>query len=387
MSGSRTLAAESVCTGNPHKVADALADAVLDTILERDRFARVNCKVLVSTGLVMLAGEVTCETWVDVNAVVRKRLREIGYDEPGTGFDAGSCAIMNILEEQSEELGLAVDRRGAGDQGTAVGYATDEGESLPGKTALMPAPVFYAHQLARHLCHARAEGRVQGLRPDGKVLLSVRYADDRPAHLDTVVVFAQHRDPAALPELQARLRREVVEPALAQSGLLSGDSRVLINPAGPFTRGGPPVDAGFTGMLTAVDAYGPAARQSSGCFSGKDPTKPDRSGSYLARHLAKNLVAAGLARRCEVSLTYVTGQEQPILLQVDEFGTGKLPPERLETLLRDHCDLGIPAIIENFDLRRPIYSPLSCFGQFGRPEAEAPWERLSLVEALARSAR
>lgn len=387
MSGQRILSAESVCPGNPHKVADALADAVLDTILARDRFARVNCKVLVSTGLVMLAGEVTCDTWVDAGAVVRKKLREIGYDEPGTGFDASSCAIMNILEEQSEELGLAVDRRGAGDQGTVVGYASDEGEALPQKTALLPAGVYLAHALARELCRARVDGRAPELRPDGKVLLSVRYAGERPVHLDTVVVFAQHRDAAALARLQQELRRQVIEPVLAPSGLLDGDSQVLVNPAGPFTRGGPPVDAGFTGMLTAVDAYGPAARHASGCFSGKDPTKPDRSGAYLARHLAKNLVAAGLARRCEVSLSYVTGQEQPILLQVDEFGTGKLPPERLEMLLRDHCDLGIPAIIESFDLRRPMYAPLSCFGQFGRPEAEAPWERLSLVEALVRAAR
>jgi S-adenosylmethionine synthetase len=387
MNGQRILSAESVCAGNPNKVADILADAVLDSILARDRFARVNCKVLVSTGLVMLAGEVTCDTWVDAGAVVRKKLGELGYDEPGTGFDAQSCAIMNILQEQSEELGLAVDRRGAGDQGTVVGYACDEGEGLPGKTELLPVPVYFSHQLARQLCRQRIEGLIPGLRPDGRVLLSVRYADERPAHIDTVVVFAQHRDAAALPELRRAVQKQVIEPVLSPSGLFDAQSRVLINPSGPFTRGGPPVDAGFTGMLTAVDAYGPAARQASGGFSGKDPTKPDRSGSYLARHLAKNLVAAGLARRCEVSLTYVTGQEQPLHVQVDEFGTGQRPPDELEKLLRDHCDLGIPAVIESFDLRRPIYSPLSCFGQFGRPEAEAPWERLSLVEALARSAR
>lgn len=374
MSDKTVFSAESVCDGNPHKVADLLADSVLDAILEKDRFARVSCKVLVSTGLVMVAGELTTDAWVDIGTVVRDQLRELGYNEPRLGFDADSCAVMNILREQSEEIGLAVDRRGAGDQCAAVGYATNEGDGLPGGCQLMPVPIFLAHQMARRLSRLRKDGSLPQLRPDGKVGVCLDYEDGRPTRICAAVLSAQHKEEADLDKLRDALRQLVVDPILGASGLLDDDSQILINPAGPFTRGGPHVDAGFNGRKTSVDAYGSVARQMDAGFSGKDPTKPGRSGAYMARHVAKNLVAAGLADRCELRLAYAIGREEPIAVGLDTFGSGKKSQAELLGLIEERFDLSIPGIAEAFDLRKPQYAPLACFGHFGRTDLDLPWE-------------
>jgi S-adenosylmethionine synthetase len=376
------FSAESVSDGNPHKVADCLADSVLDAILSKDRFARVSCKVLVSTGLVVVAGEVTTDDWVDIGTIVREALRRIGYDEHGLGFDAESCAVMNLLQEQSSEIGLAVDRRGAGDQCTVVGYATNEGQGITGGTDLMPVPIFLAHRLARQLSEAR-RSRLPWLRPDGKVGVCVRYEQGVPIGLHCVSVSAQHKESIDVVRVREELQAMLVEPILAPTGLLSADTQVEINPAGSFTQGGPRVDAGFTGLKVSVDAYGSSARQMDACLSGKDPTKPGRSGSYGARYLAKNLVAAGLADRCEVRLSYQIGKELPAAVELDTFGTGKVPVARLRELIGEHFDLSIPGIVEAFNLRRPIYTPLSCFGHFGRTELDLPWESTELGAKLA----
>jgi S-adenosylmethionine synthetase len=381
------FSAESVTEGNPNKMADLLAETVLDSILAKDRFARVSCKVLLATGLVLVAGEVSTESWVDIGTLVRKKLRDIGYNEPGTGFDANSCAVMNLLEEQSEEVGLAVDRRGAGDQGTVIGYATSEGNQIPGTTQFMPVPVFLAHQLSRALSNARKTSQIKELQPDGKILVTVSYENGKPAALSSIVISAHHRNREALETLRQEIRARVVDPVLGPTGLFDSSTQVLINPSGPFTRGGPPVDAGFTGMMTGVDAYGPFARQTSGYFSGKDPTKPERSGAYMARHISKNLVAAGLAERCEVRLTYILGQEEPLSLCADTFQTSKLSSEKLETIIKNSFDLSIPGIIEAFDLRRPMYEPLGCLGHFGRTDLELPWESIEPSRELIKKAK
>ncbi len=366
--------AESVTDGNPHKVADGLADAVLDAVLAKDRFARVSCKVMVTTGLVVVAGEVTTDAWVDIGSIVRERLTAFGYAEPGLGFDANSLAVMNLLQEQSEEVGLAVDRRGAGDQCTVVGYATDEGQQLDGDYQLMPVPAVIAHRLARGLTEARKSGRLPWLRPDGKIGVTAAYEQGRPTGILGAVISAQHRPDLTVDEVRQRLQVELVEPVLGATGLMRDDTRVFINPAGSFTQGGPHADTGFTGVKVSVDTYGDVARQMDASLSGKDPTKPGRCGSYMARYVAKNLVAAGLAHCCEVRLTYVLGQEQPLAVAVDAFGSGSKTDSELVALVRDRFDLSISGIVERFVLRRPLYAPLACFGHFGRDDLELPWE-------------
>ena len=374
MADRTVFTAESVTEGNSNKVADLLADSVLDAIVSKDRFARVSCKVLVSTGLVMVAGEVTTDAWVDIGSVVRAKLRDIGYNEPTLGFDASSCAVMNILEEQSEEIGLAVDRRGAGDQCTVIGYATDEGESLVGGTCLMPVPIFLAHQLSKKLAEVRKKRQIKWLKPDGKTGVCVEYEGEKPVRVSTVVVSAHHSEKVELDQVREELRSRVVESVLGPTGLMDDATTCLINPAGPFTRGGPHVDAGFTGLKTSVDAYGTVARQMDSGLSGKDPTKPGRSGSYIARYVAKNIVSSGLAHRCEVRLSYVIGQEKPAVFELDTFGTSKHSTRALVELVQDKIDLSIPGVVECFELRRPLYTPLACYGHFGRNDLQLPWE-------------
>lgn len=373
MQESVVFAAESVAEGNPHKVADQLADAVLDSLLARDRHARVACKVLVSTGLVLVAGEVTTEAWVDMVSVVRSKLKEIGYDDAALGFEASSCAVMNLLQEQGGEIRRAVDRRGAGDLCTVIGYASDEGEGLTGGCDLMPVPIFLAHSLAGRLASVRRSAALPWLRPDGKVQVCLEYGDDgRPRRIVSVTVCAQHAPDVEMEQVRSALRREVVDASLLETGLLDGDAQIWINPAGPFTQGGPQVDCGLSGAKPAVDGYGTACRQSDGALSGKDPTKPERSGAYMARHVAKSLVASGLVHRCEVRLTYIIGREQPVAVQVEAADVER----DLEALVRERFELSVPGIIEAFDLRRPIYSPLACRGHFGRRDLNLPWEQV-----------
>jgi S-adenosylmethionine synthetase len=382
--GQQTVfSAESVTEGNPHKVADQLADSVLDAIIEKDRFARVSCKVLVSTGLVVVAGEVTTDAWVDIGKIVRAKLSVIGYAEPGLGFDANSCAVMNLLQEQSEEIGLAVDRRGAGDQCTVVGYASDEGEGLDGCAQFMPLPVHLAHGLARGLAELRRSGQLKWLRPDGKVGVFVEYDDGRPVHIQAVAVSAQHTELVEVEQVFQALKTSLIEPVLGPTGLLDESSELMINPAGAFTLGGPHGDAGFSGMKVAVDTYGSTARQMEIGLSGKDPTKPGRSGAYMARYVAKNLVAAGLARRCEVRLGYVIGRERPVYVDLETFGTSKVPHDALLSAIDATFDLSIPGIVEEFVLRRPLYTPLACYGHFGRTDLDLPWESTGCADALA----
>jgi len=387
MPRARIRTAESVTAGHADKLCDQIADAILDAILARDRFARVACEVLVTTGMVVVTGQITTKCWVDISGIVRETIRRVGYSDPVIGFDHQSCAVVVLLEEQSGDVALGVDRKGAGDQGVCVGFATDEGRGLPVDTCLMPVPAFLANRLAARLEEVRTSGKLDYLYPDGKVQVSVRYAGDRPAGLSDVVVSAHHHADADLARLRRDVKRLVIKPALDPTGLLGKDTKLWINPVGAFAEGGPRADAGLTGRKITVDCYGEACPHGGSAFSGKDPTKPDRTGSYGARWAAKNLVAAGLARRCAVELAYIIGHRHPVSLTVDSFGTGKLDDAVLGDLVADAFDLSPAGIIESLDLRRPIFGPTAVYGHFGRPDREFPWERLDRVDDLKAAAR
>ena len=374
--------AESVTSGHADKLCDLLADAVLDAVLEHDRFARVSCEVMVTTGMVIVTGQITTKCYVDITAVVRETIREVGYNDPTTGFDHNSCAVIVMLGEQARDVSLGVDRKGAGDQGVCVGYATNEGASLPVDTHFMPVPTFLANGLARRLEEVRKAGKLAYLYPDGKVQVSVRYRNGKPVALTHVVVSAHHHRDVDMARLRRDLRRLVIKPALGPSGLLDKDTSVMINPVGSFTEGGPRADAGLTGRKITVDCYGPSCGHGGSAFSGKDPTKPDRSGSYGARWAAKNLVAAGLADRCSVEIAYVIGHPAPLAVTVDTFGTGRFGEEKLAKILQEEFDFSCAGIIEDLDLRRAIYRPTAAFGHFGRPDADFSWERLDRVDSL-----
>ncbi len=374
--------AESVTSGHADKLCDLLADSVLDAVLAHDRFARVSCEVMVTTGMVIVTGQITTKCYVDITAVVRETIKQVGYNDPTTGFDHNSCAVIVMLGEQAHDVSLGVDRKGAGDQSVCVGYATNEGKGLPMDTHYMPVPTFLANSLARKLETVRRAGKLPYLYPDGKVQVSVQYRNLKPRALTHVVVSAHHHAQADLAKLRRDIKRLVVKPALAPSGLLTGETEVMINPVGSFTEGGPRADAGLTGRKITVDCYGPSCGHGGSAFSGKDPTKPDRSGSYGARWAAKNLVAAGLADRCSVEIAYVIGHAQPLAVTVDTFGTGKLGDDKLGRILQEVFDFSPAGIIEDLDLRRPIYTPTAVFGHFGRPDVAFSWEDLGRVEAL-----
>lgn len=374
--------AESVTAGHADKLCDLLADAVLDAVLGQDRFARVSCEVMVTTGMVIVTGQITTKCYVDIAAVVREAIREVGYNDPAVGFDHQSCAVLVMLGEQSPDVSLAVDRKGAGDQGVCVGYATDEGRRLPADAHFMPVPAFLANGLAQRLAQVRQAGKLPYLYPDGKVQVSVRYRDGVPTALTHVVVSAHHHQDADMARLRKDVRRLIVDPYCRPWGLLQEDCRVLINPGGRFGDGGPRADAGLTGRKITVDCYGASCPHGGSAFSGKDPTKPDRSGSYGARWAAKNAVAAGLAARCAVEIAYVIGHPEPLSVSVDTFGTGKLPDERLTQILCAEFDFSPAGIIEALDLRRPLYRPTAVYGHFGRPDLDLPWERLDRVRSL-----
>ncbi len=373
------FSSESVTEGHPDKVADQVSDAVLDAILEQDPEGRVACETLVTTGLVLLAGEITSSASVDYAELARRTVREIGYSDPAYGFDADSCAVLTAIGRQSGDIAQGVDPGGAGDQGMMFGYATDETESL------MPLPITLAHALTRRLSTARREGVVPWLRPDGKAQVTVEYEDARPVRVDTVVVSAQHDDGVGHEEIEERLIEDVVE-AVLPSELYDRESVTFhVNPTGRFVTGGPVGDAGMTGRKIIVDSYGGVGSHGGGAFSGKDPSKVDRSGSYAARWVAKNLVAAGLAEKAEVQLAYAIGVADPVSVMLDTRGTGVLPDEELVAVVKDVFDLYPKAIIETLGLNRPIYLRTAAYGHFGRaPDDDGgfTWERTDRAEDL-----
>ena len=387
----KLFTSESVTEGHPDKICDQISDAVLDTILEQDPYARVACETCTTTGIVMVMGEVTTTATYRVDDIVREVVCDIGYDRAKYGFDGNTCAVLTALHGQSPDIAQGVDSAlegraqgdkdiGAGDQGMMFGYACDETPEY------MPMPIALAHRITRRLSQARRSGELDWLRPDGKSQVTVEYEDDRPVRVDTVVVSTQHA-----PEVdQETITREIIEKVVKTSvpaELIDERTRFLINPTGRFTIGGPMGDSGLTGRKIIVDTYGGCARHGGGAFSGKDPTKVDRSAAYAGRYVAKNLVAAGLAKRCEIELAYAIGVARPVSLLVDTQGTGVLPDEKLAQLVDKCFDLRPAGIIEMLDLRRPIYRQTAAFGHFGRTDIDLPWERLDKAELLREAAK
>ena len=376
-----SFSSESVTEGHPDKVADQISDAVLDSILAQDPAGRVACETLVTTGLALVAGEITTKCYVDIPKVVRETIREIGYDNPAIGFDYENCSVLTCIDEQSKDIALGVDRAGAGDQGLMFGYAARETPEL------MPLPIQLAHALTRSLARARRSGTFPELRPDGKSQVTVDYEDGKPRRIATVVLSTQHADMPSgeYKRFLDRLTNEVIRPVLPRD-LVETEPNYLINPTGRFVMGGPRADTGLTGRKIIVDSYGGFGGHGGGCFSGKDPSKVDRSGSYAARYVAKNIVGSGLADRCTVQVAYAIGVEQPVSVMVDTHGTGKVPDTRLEELVRRHFDLRPRGIIEHLDLRKPIYKKTAAYGHFGRENEGFRWELLDRVEDLKRDA-
>jgi len=374
---------ESVTGGHPDKVADQISDAILDGVLTQDPLGRVACETLVTTGMAFVSGEIsTKDAYVDIPTVVRETIRDIGYTDASYGFDWETCAVVTAIGEQSPDIwmgdasGHAVHEGGAGDQGMMFGYATAETKEL------MPMPIHLAHKLARRLADVRVDGTLEYLRPDGKTQVTVEYENGTPAKIDTVVVSTQHHPDVSMDSLGDAVRKHVVEPTLPVELAAAGDYRLLVNPTGRFVKGGPHADCGLTGRKIIVDTYGGLGSHGGGCFSGKDPPKVDRSGSYAARHVAKNLVAAGLALRCEIQIAYAIGVPQPVSIMVDTMGTGEVADSDLVGIVKKHFDLRPNAIIERLDLRRPIYLPTASYGHFGREEPDFTWERTDMVDDL-----
>ncbi|MEC0244654.1 methionine adenosyltransferase [Paenibacillus chitinolyticus] len=390
--GRRLFTSESVTEGHPDKICDQISDAVLDAFLENDPNARVACEVSVATGLVLVIGEITSRSeYVDIQAIARKTIKDIGYTRAKYGFDYQTCAVLTSLNEQSPDIAQGVDQAleareghmsdaeieaiGAGDQGLMFGYATNETPEL------MPLPISMAHQLSRRLTEVRKNGTLDYLRPDGKTQVTVEYDGDKPVRVDAIVVSTQHSEEVTLEQIQRDIKEHVIKPIVPEQ-FLDENTNYFINPTGRFVIGGPQGDAGLTGRKIIVDTYGGYARHGGGAFSGKDPTKVDRSGAYAARYVAKNLVAAGLAEKCEVQLAYAIGVAKPVSISIDTFGTGKVSEEKLVELIRKHFDLRPAGIIKQLDLRRPIYKQTAAYGHFGRNDLDVPWERTDKAELL-----
>ena len=374
------LTSESVTCGHPDKVCDQISDAILDAILAQDPEAHVACEVTAWTDNVNIMGEVTAAAHPDYEAIARRVIRDIGYDKPGVGFDANSCRVSVNLHTQSPDIAQGVDHKaqedtGAGDQGMMFGYACRETEDL------MPLPITLAVRLAKRLEQVRRDGMLPWLLPDGKSQVSVEYEDGKPVRIATVVISAQHSASVPTETLREAIRREVIDPALPEA-LVDEETAYFINPTGRFVIGGPAGDSGLTGRKIIADTYGGAARHGGGAFSGKDPTKVDRTGAYMARYLAKNIVAAGLADRCEVQLAYAIGLADPVSVMVDTFGTGKVSDERLAAWVTEHVDMRPGVMIRRFGLRSPIYHTVSCYGHFGENARSLPWEQTDLSEEL-----
>ena len=391
----RLFTSESVTEGHPDKIADQISDAVLDAIIEQDPMARVACETAVTTGLVLVMGEITTNCYVDIPKVVRETIREIGYTRAKYGFDCDTCAVITSIDEQSPDIAMGVDQAleaksgemsdteieaiGAGDQGMMFGYASNETPEL------MPLPISLAHKLTKKLSEARRKKELNFLRPDGKSQVTIEYEDEKPKRVDTVIISTQHKADISMEKVRDGIIEKVIKPVIPVE-LMDDKTRILVNPTGRFVVGGPQGDAGVTGRKIIVDTYGGMARHGGGAFSGKDPTKVDRSGAYAARYVAKNIVAAGLAGRCEVQLAYAIGVAQPVSIMIETFGTGKLGEEKLVELVRKHFDLRPAAIIRDLDLRRPIYRQIAAFGHFGRTDADLKWENTDKAEALRKDA-
>ena len=380
MSESFLFTSESVSEGHPDKIADQISDAILDAIIAEDPGARVACETMVKTGVAIVAGEITTSAWVDIEDIVRSTVLEIGYNSSAMGFDGASCSVLNAIGKQSPDIAMGVDRgnpedQGAGDQGLMFGYASNETE------VLMPAPITYAHRLVKRQSEVRKDGTLPYLRPDAKSQVTFVYENDKPVAIDAIVLSSQHDPDVSMQDLREGVMEEIIKPIIPAE-LVSAKTKYHINPTGRFEIGGPMGDCGLTGRKIIVDTYGGTARHGGGAFSGKDPSKVDRSATYAARYVAKNIVAAGLAERCEIQVSYAIGVAEPTSISVRTFGTGKISDTKMTELIREHFDLRPYGILNMLDLIRPIYRQTAAYGHFGREDIDLSWERTDKAEAL-----